>query len=345
MRHTPLKRFGLAQGTRRGDPAPLGLAECRQLCDGVESRHRRRLFEYDDLTMGRGAGRGRRDTKMTGEAIDTPGPASALAAPSSRKPIVSPPSGGIWCGSIRSGFRTLFADVLIIGGGIAGIRAALAVDPTLGVIVVTKDRLLQSNSAYAQGGIAGVFDPLDNFGSHAADTMAAGKGLCDKPIVDMVVQRGARAHPRADRLRSPFRHARRRDRPHAGRGAQPSADRARPGRRDRAGSDAGHGRPGPLAAQRPHLGIDLHHRPVDARGLVPRGARLEPRATAKRSSGPSRRSSPRAGRGGSIARRPIPRSPRPTGTPSPFARAPSSATWSSSSSIRRCSISPAAPGT
>ena len=80
-----------------------------------------------------------------------------------------------------------FADVLIIGGGIAGIRAALAVDPRLDVIVVTKDRLLQSNSAYAQGGIAGVFDPLDNFGSHAADTMAAGKGLCDKTIVDMVI--------------------------------------------------------------------------------------------------------------------------------------------------------------
>ncbi|HUE15340.1 MAG TPA: FAD-binding protein, partial [Planctomycetaceae bacterium] len=81
-----------------------------------------------------------------------------------------------------------FADVLIIGGGIAGIRAALAVDPSLGVIVVTKDRLMQSNSAYAQGGIAGVFDPLDNFGSHAADTIAAGKGLCDRRIVDMVVR-------------------------------------------------------------------------------------------------------------------------------------------------------------
>jgi L-aspartate oxidase len=81
----------------------------------------------------------------------------------------------------------LFTDVLIIGGGIAGIRAALAVDPKLDVVVVTKDRLLQSNSAYAQGGIAGVFDPVDNFKSHAADTMAAGKGLCDPEIVDMVV--------------------------------------------------------------------------------------------------------------------------------------------------------------
>ncbi len=81
----------------------------------------------------------------------------------------------------------LFADVLIIGGGIAGIRAALAVDPCLTTIVVTKDALSQSNSAYAQGGIAGVLDPLDDVANHASDTMAAGKGLCDDAVVSMVV--------------------------------------------------------------------------------------------------------------------------------------------------------------
>ncbi len=81
-----------------------------------------------------------------------------------------------------------FADVLIIGGGIAGLRAAMEVDPSLETVVVTKDVLLQSNSAYAQGGIAGVFDPLDAFANHAADTMAAGKGLCDDEVVDMVVR-------------------------------------------------------------------------------------------------------------------------------------------------------------
>ncbi len=81
----------------------------------------------------------------------------------------------------------LFADVLIIGGGIAGIRAALAVDPRLTTIVVTKDALSQSNSAYAQGGIAGVLDPLDDVANHASDTMAAGKGLCDDDVVSMVV--------------------------------------------------------------------------------------------------------------------------------------------------------------
>ena len=81
----------------------------------------------------------------------------------------------------------VFADVLIIGGGIAGIRAALAVDPRLTTVVVTKDSLSQSNSAYAQGGIAGVLDPLDDVANHASDTMSAGKGLCDQNVVNMVV--------------------------------------------------------------------------------------------------------------------------------------------------------------
>ena len=49
-----------------------------------------------------------------------------------------------------------FADVLIIGGGLAGLRAANAIDQDLSVLVITKDSLVQSNSSYAQGGIAGV---------------------------------------------------------------------------------------------------------------------------------------------------------------------------------------------
>jgi L-aspartate oxidase len=82
----------------------------------------------------------------------------------------------------------LFTDVLVLGGGIAGIRAALAVDPSLRTVVITKDVLQHSNSVYAQGGIAGVLDPLDDFASHMADTIAAGKGLCHPDIVDLVVR-------------------------------------------------------------------------------------------------------------------------------------------------------------
>jgi len=81
----------------------------------------------------------------------------------------------------------MFADVLILGSGIAGVRAALAVDPKLRVVVVSKDRADLSNSAWAQGGIAGVLDPADDIKNHAADTKTAGAGLCDPKVVDAVV--------------------------------------------------------------------------------------------------------------------------------------------------------------
>ena len=85
-----------------------------------------------------------------------------------------------------------FTDVLVIGGGLAGLRAANAVEPNQTVLVVTKDRLRESNSNYAQGGIAGVLDPDDCFESHVADTLTAGGNLCDQDIVDMVIREGPR---------------------------------------------------------------------------------------------------------------------------------------------------------
>src|ERR1044072_5049230 len=86
------------------------------------------------------------------------------------------------------GLPHFFADVLIIGGGLAGLRAANAIDPRLSVLVVTKDAIQQSNSSYAQGGIAGVMDPEDRFEEHAHDTIVAGGSLCDPEVVDMVVR-------------------------------------------------------------------------------------------------------------------------------------------------------------
>jgi L-aspartate oxidase len=81
-----------------------------------------------------------------------------------------------------------FADVLVIGAGIAGMRAALEVPPDLSVLVVTKDRVTESNSSYAQGGIAGVRSPGDTFENHVEDTLVAGDGLCDRAVVEMVVR-------------------------------------------------------------------------------------------------------------------------------------------------------------
>src|SRR5439155_2723104 len=82
----------------------------------------------------------------------------------------------------------LFTDLLVIGAGIAGLRAALEVPPGLDVLVVTKDSIQQSNSTYAQGGIAGVLSPEDRFENHIEDTLTAGGGLCHRDIVELVVR-------------------------------------------------------------------------------------------------------------------------------------------------------------
>ncbi len=84
----------------------------------------------------------------------------------------------------------VFTDVLVVGSGVAGARAALEIDPRLRVIVATKRRLDESNSSQAQGGIAAALDPLDDVQKHAEDTIAVGKGLCDREIVEMVVREG-----------------------------------------------------------------------------------------------------------------------------------------------------------
>jgi len=85
-----------------------------------------------------------------------------------------------------------FTDLLVIGAGIAGLRAALAIPPNVEVLVVTKDRIDESNSAYAQGGIAGVLAPEDRFENHVEDTLTAGAGLCDREVVEFVVREAPR---------------------------------------------------------------------------------------------------------------------------------------------------------
>jgi len=81
-----------------------------------------------------------------------------------------------------------FTDVLIIGGGLAGMRAAQEIDPKLRTIILTKDKVEESNSTYAQGGIASVWDPEDRFDNHIQDTLVAGCDLCDERTVELVVR-------------------------------------------------------------------------------------------------------------------------------------------------------------
>lgn len=81
-------------------------------------------------------------------------------------------------------------DFLIIGSGIAGLSFALKAATKGSVIIVTKDRLPESNSAYAQGGIASVWSPEDSFSAHVQDTLISGAGICHNDVVEAVVQEG-----------------------------------------------------------------------------------------------------------------------------------------------------------
>ena len=84
----------------------------------------------------------------------------------------------------------LFTDCLVIGAGIAGLRAAIEAAQNCNVVIVCKRTLEDSNTWLAQGGIASVLDKADSFESHVADTLKAGCGICDEKVVDLVVRQG-----------------------------------------------------------------------------------------------------------------------------------------------------------
>ncbi len=81
----------------------------------------------------------------------------------------------------------LFTNVLVIGSGVGGLRAAIEAGQHTDVVVVTKDELKESNTALAQGGIAAVFGPDDSLEEHAKDTLTVGCCLCDTDTVNAVV--------------------------------------------------------------------------------------------------------------------------------------------------------------
>jgi L-aspartate oxidase len=79
-------------------------------------------------------------------------------------------------------------DFLVIGSGIAGLTFALKAARFGKVTIVTKATLMDSNTMYAQGGIAAVFSEPDNFEKHIRDTLIAGDGFCNEDVVRMVVE-------------------------------------------------------------------------------------------------------------------------------------------------------------
>src|SRR2546425_774576 len=81
-------------------------------------------------------------------------------------------------------------DFLVLGSGIAGLSFALKVAPRGRVAIVTKKDRAESNTNYAQGGIAAVTSKEDSFEMHVRDTLEAGAGLCKEAVVRTIVQEG-----------------------------------------------------------------------------------------------------------------------------------------------------------
>src|SRR5262245_54654985 len=81
-------------------------------------------------------------------------------------------------------------DFLVIGSGMAGLTFALKVASFGSVAIITKKQRAESNTNYAQGGIASVMSSDDSFELHVQDTLTAGAGLCKADVVRTIVSEG-----------------------------------------------------------------------------------------------------------------------------------------------------------
>ncbi len=91
---------------------------------------------------------------------------------------------------IKQHAQSIATENLIIGSGIAGLRLALKLAKLQKVLLIAKSSMFESNSWYAQGGIATVLDKQDSFDGHVADTLTAGAGICHVDVVEHVVRKG-----------------------------------------------------------------------------------------------------------------------------------------------------------
>ncbi|HKQ20248.1 MAG TPA: FAD-binding protein, partial [Candidatus Eisenbacteria bacterium] len=91
---------------------------------------------------------------------------------------------------MRRGRNEVESEVLVVGSGIAGLSVALHAAQSARVLVVTKVDAEESNTNYAQGGVAAVLGGDDRFSLHERDTMVAGDGLCDPESVRVLVEEG-----------------------------------------------------------------------------------------------------------------------------------------------------------
>jgi L-aspartate oxidase len=96
------------------------------------------------------------------------------------------------------------SDFLVLGSGIAGLMFALKASDVGSVRIITKKEKAESNTNYAQGGIAAAVGPFDSLESHVADTLDAGAGLCDQEAVGILVREGPERIQELERLGTRF---------------------------------------------------------------------------------------------------------------------------------------------
>ncbi|MFK7824857.1 MAG: L-aspartate oxidase [Oligoflexales bacterium] len=100
---------------------------------------------------------------------------------------------GSFSNSLNQEQLTITTENLVIGTGVAGLMVALKLARTSKVLVIAKGSTDQSNSYWAQGGIASVFSQEDSFEEHVQDTLVAGAGLCHQDVVKTIVESGPTA--------------------------------------------------------------------------------------------------------------------------------------------------------
>src|SRR5262249_17274519 len=118
-------------------------------------------------------------------------PGAPLSTQGPRVPLVTPPAN-------------LVVPNLIVGSGIAGLSLALKLARRQPVLVIAKAGLTDSNTFWAQRGIASVLDAEDSFARHVQDTLVAGAGLCHQDVVEQVVTAGPRMIQELIELGVPF---------------------------------------------------------------------------------------------------------------------------------------------
>ena len=145
------------------------------------------------------------DAPSEGLAQHVTMPASVGAVLTSRVPYLVSKGG--------ADVRYSSYDVLVIGGGIAGLTAATGAARRWNVGLITKGSLEETTTFLAQGGIAAAMGPYDSTQLHLADTLEAGAGLCDDQAVRVLVEEGPERVRELERLGTQVRQSRRQTHP------------------------------------------------------------------------------------------------------------------------------------